>query len=103
MNAIPWFADLHGLDTGDKVVVFGGVAIAAAVAGFIIDFIMRDAAFGPFLNAFLVLAGVLGGIYLRYRFFLPHGSDDLLYTIGGAIVGAAGLFLVLGLAKSRLA
>jgi hypothetical protein len=103
MNAIPWFADLQALDTGDKVVVYGGVAIAAAVAGFITDFIMRDVAFGPFFNALLVLAGVFGGIYLRYRLFLSHGSDDLFYTIGGAIVGAAALFLVLGLAKSRLA
>jgi hypothetical protein len=103
MNAIPWFADLQSLETGDKVVVFGGVAIAAAVTGFIIDFIMRDVAFGPFFNAFLALAGVLGGIYLRYRIFLPHGSDDLFYTIGCAIAGAAALFLVLGLAKSRLA
>ena len=102
MNSIPWLSDLEELSGFDLAFFVLVVIIATLAAGFFADAITQRSGFGPIPNGILVLIGVCGGIYLRYRLFASYRADDALLTIGMAIATAIVLLFVLILAKSRL-
>ena len=101
MSSIPWLADikeLSGLELSFLALI---VVIATLATGFVIDVIVQNYGFGPFLNGIVALIGVCAGIYLRYLLFTPYRADDLVLTIGMAIASAFVLLFALALAKSR--
>ena len=102
MSAIPWFADLQELSTGELCFLGFMVFIACFLAGFIMHAILRDSGLGPALNGVLALIGACAGIYLRYRLLAPNSGDDLILTIGFALGTALMLFLTLALIKARM-
>jgi hypothetical protein len=102
MSTIPWLEDFYTLSGVEKTFLVLSVFIIAFATGFVIDVIMRNLAFGPALNGVLAVAGVFGGIYLRYRLLAPYRADDLFLTMGSALGGAFFLFVALGFIKSRL-
>jgi hypothetical protein len=102
MNSIPWLADIGELSGFELSFLVLIVIIATLATGFVIDVIVQNYGFGPFLNGLLALLGVCAGIYLRYLLFMPYRADDLVLTIGMAIATAFVLLFALGLAKSRM-
>ncbi|MGD0719869.1 MAG: hypothetical protein ABR970_02325 [Roseiarcus sp.] len=101
MNSIPWLASVEDMPTLE-LWVFGLAIIALCLAaGFTVDFIMRDSGFGPVANGVLALAGVLLGIYLRYRLLAANSLYDFWLTSGMGLGTACVLLFGLSLVRSR--
>ncbi|MGE3646262.1 MAG: hypothetical protein AB7F96_20645, partial [Beijerinckiaceae bacterium] len=75
-----------------------GIAIAAAVIGFVTDSVMGDRGFGPVGNGLLVLLGAIVGVYVRNAYFGLMQPGDLAITGIFAAASATLLLMLLGLA-----
>jgi hypothetical protein len=102
LNAIPWLANLEELSGAELSFLVLMVAVACLVVGFVLDVIIRDLGLGPLPNGVFALVGACAGIYLRYRLLAPYRADDVFLTIGFALGTVFLLFLLLGVAKSRV-
>lgn len=101
MSVIPWLADLEDLSPGEMAFVVLVGFVCCLAAGFILNAILKGLGFGPALNGVLALAGVFGGVYLRYRFFGNFRAEDTTTTILFAMGCAVLMFLALAFLKSR--
>ena len=100
----PFFQVISNLEGFEFYVFWLGVFVCSLIAGFLTDMLMGCIGFGPFFNALLVLAGVLGGVYLRYNYFLraPYYSYEPYLTIGLCAGVPAILLVALSLLRSRI-
>ncbi|MGA2045276.1 MAG: hypothetical protein ABSG83_18125 [Roseiarcus sp.] len=101
MNSIPWLASVEEMPTLELWLLGLGVIALGLAAGFTVDFIMRDAGFGPAANGVLALGGVVLGIYLRYRLLAANTLYDFWLTSGMALGTACVLLFGLSLVRNR--
>ena len=102
VSAIPWLSELNTLSK-PEVILLGLLFFACAWGvGYLVDGFMHEAALGPFANGIVVGCGVYLGLYVRYRYFLPPASLDLLLTAVFLAGAPIGLLFALSLAKAKI-
>ena len=95
---------IFGFEGFEFVAFWLGLFIALTAAGFLIDMMMGRQGFGPLLNGLLALAGVFGGVYLRYSYLFraPYTSYEPYVTMALCFGGPAVLIVGLAFVRNRL-
>jgi hypothetical protein len=95
----PFFLMIRDLEGFEMVCFWLGAFVSLVLVGFALDYLMGHQGFGPFINALLALAGVFGGLYVRYNFMTPYLRYEPYLSF--SLLFAAPVLLVLGLSFAR--
>jgi hypothetical protein len=86
-----------------EIILLGLLFFACAWGvGYLVDGFMHETALGPFANGIVVGCGAYLGLYLRYRYFLPPASLDLVLTVVFAAATPIAILFALSLAKAKI-
>jgi len=95
----PFFLTIRDLDGFERVCFWLAFFVGFVLIGFLLDFLMGRQGFGPYINSLLALAGVFGGLYVRYNFMTPFLRYEPYLSFG--LLFAAPVLLVLTLSFMR--
>jgi hypothetical protein len=103
MSHYPLMQQFAALTGFDFIAFFLVGFITVWVAGYAVDAIMRDAAFGPVRNGLLVAAAAYVGLYVRIVFFYSYYQGQGEVTLAAMVVAPCIFMVFLGIIKSRVA
>jgi len=95
----PFFLMVRDLEGFEMVCFWLAVFVGFLLIGFALDYLMGRQGFGPYVNAVLALAGVFGGLYVRYNFMTPYLRYEPYLSFG--LLFAVPVLLVMALSYMR--
>jgi hypothetical protein len=103
MHAIPWLTDWQYLPGVDIAVGAVMVFVCTWAAGFVIDGVMRDLGFGPFIDGVIALCFAFFGLYFRYHYIVAPAGMENVATGFFVIAAPIAALLAIGLWRARAA
>ena len=98
----PFFLMIHSLEGFEKVCFWLAAFVGFVLSGFILDFLMGRQGFGPYINAVLALAGVFGGLYVRYNYMTPYLRYEPYVSFGLLFAAPVLLVVILSFLRTRV-
>jgi hypothetical protein len=98
----PLFTTILGLDGFEMVCFWLAAFVGFVLIGFVLDYLMGRQGFGPYVNSILALAGVFGGLYVRYNFMTPYLRYEPYLSFGLLFAGPVLFVLILSFMRSRV-
>lgn len=99
----PFLNTIFALESFEWFAFWLALFVFYLLSGFFVDYLMHNMAFGPYINGILVIAGMFGGVMLRYNYFLgdPYFRYEPITTMALCFGVVTVIFGFIGVLRAR--